>query len=583
MSTCWRWSCSAATSSAATVSSPARTSVRGSPLTIVFESARSFWLNVSRAASTTARKRVEAGLGRLDVERDPGRRRRRGRPAASPTSAPSANRRTVAGWATVERISATTSIASPRRAVDGVVSRSTRTSSTSPEADPPRLDLDAARRRERRLGLAVAGRVVAVGQEHDPLLGVVGEQRRGEPQRGADVGRGRDRRRGDPVDLGELGRQPLDERALAERDDPRHVAVGHLLERLAQEGEGVLAARRCRPSRTGRRRRPSPAGRPAGRAGTRPGRRRAPPAGASGRRARPGAGPSPSAAARRGAARPSAAAPGSAGAARAARRTRCPSGAPVRGVPPEPRAERRAAAGSARRGGRRPTRRTARRGRAGRSGPTARRGRSAGPSAGEPRPLPVPGRRPDAPATDAEGLDGGGRARARSSTRRRRTGRPRSGPGRSGRPAARTAPPSRRRAGPAGAAPVAASVARRRRPDAPDGAGRRARAEVRRDDVDARLVGAGERDRRPRARCPGTSSTTDPSGRVTARPVAPAGIVRLDRRARAGPPRSAPRSRRAARRSGSRAGSGTRPGAAGRSAAARRRGRRSAGRPAMPA
>ena len=39
----------------------------------------------------------------------------------------------------------------------------------------------------------------------------------------------------------ELGRQPLDEGLLAERDDPRDVAVGSLLERLAQERERVLA------------------------------------------------------------------------------------------------------------------------------------------------------------------------------------------------------------------------------------------------------------------------------------------------------------------------------------------------------
>ena len=48
------------------------------------------------------------------------------------TSVPSANRQTVAGWATEERISATASIDSPSRAVEGVVSRSTTTSSASP-------------------------------------------------------------------------------------------------------------------------------------------------------------------------------------------------------------------------------------------------------------------------------------------------------------------------------------------------------------------------------------------------------------------------------------------------------------------
>ena len=47
------------------------------------------------------------------------------------TRARSAYRRRVAGWATLEVISAMTSISSPRRAVDGLVSRSTRTSSRS--------------------------------------------------------------------------------------------------------------------------------------------------------------------------------------------------------------------------------------------------------------------------------------------------------------------------------------------------------------------------------------------------------------------------------------------------------------------
>ena len=132
MSTCWRWLRRAATSSTATESSPASTRVRGSPLTIVFESARSFSLNVSSAASTTARKRTNpasTGLTSSNVIRL--------RPAISSTgfvwtSVPLANSRTVAVWATVERISTTTGTVSPRRAVEGVVSRSMRTSSTSP-------------------------------------------------------------------------------------------------------------------------------------------------------------------------------------------------------------------------------------------------------------------------------------------------------------------------------------------------------------------------------------------------------------------------------------------------------------------
>ena len=69
-STVWCSTLSAATSSFATFSSPARTRTRGSPLTIVSESARLFWLNVSRPASTTARNVWKPGLGRLDEEGD---------------------------------------------------------------------------------------------------------------------------------------------------------------------------------------------------------------------------------------------------------------------------------------------------------------------------------------------------------------------------------------------------------------------------------------------------------------------------------------------------------------------------------
>ncbi len=131
VSTVWRWLSRAATSSAATLSSPASTSVRGAPLTIVFESARSFWLKVSRAASTTARKvwkPASVGVTSKVTRVTPASRST----GCVLTRAPSANRRTVAGCATVERISATASIDSPRFAVDGVVSRSTRTSSIAP-------------------------------------------------------------------------------------------------------------------------------------------------------------------------------------------------------------------------------------------------------------------------------------------------------------------------------------------------------------------------------------------------------------------------------------------------------------------
>ena len=152
----------------------------------------------------------------------------------------STNSRTVAGCATDERISATASTDSPRFASTGrqpldqdLVRRA--------EADQPRLDADVAGRGERRLGLSAAARVVAVRQQDDALLGVVREQRRGQPQGGADVGRRADRRRGEAVDLAEVRRQALDERLLAEGDDAGHVAVGDDVERLAQERQRVLA------------------------------------------------------------------------------------------------------------------------------------------------------------------------------------------------------------------------------------------------------------------------------------------------------------------------------------------------------
>ncbi len=108
--------------------------------------------------------------------------------------------------------------------------------------DPARLDHDTLRRGERRLGLPAAGRVVAVGEQHDPLLRPVWEEGRGQSQGGADVGRRLDRDRRDPVELVHVRRQPLDERLLAERDNPGDVTVRLVGETLAQERDRVLAA-----------------------------------------------------------------------------------------------------------------------------------------------------------------------------------------------------------------------------------------------------------------------------------------------------------------------------------------------------
>ena len=231
---------SAATSSAATLSSPARTSVRGSPLTMVFESARSFSLNVSRAASTTARnvwKPASVGLTSKVI----GGRTRGEIDGLGRGERPVGEQADGRGLGDV------------RPDVDGDrhrLAEARRRRRRQPldehlvdvaETDPAGLDADALRRGERGFGLAAAGRVVAVGEQDDPLLGVVREERGREAEGGADVGGRLDRRGREAVDLGQVGRQALDEGLLAERDDPGDVAIGPLLERLAQEREGVLA------------------------------------------------------------------------------------------------------------------------------------------------------------------------------------------------------------------------------------------------------------------------------------------------------------------------------------------------------
>ena len=68
-------------------------------------------------------------------------------------------------------------------AVVGVVTRSTRTSAAPPSPMTWVSTWIPLGRREGRLGLSGAGRVVAVGQQDDPLLGVVREERGGKPHR----------------------------------------------------------------------------------------------------------------------------------------------------------------------------------------------------------------------------------------------------------------------------------------------------------------------------------------------------------------------------------------------------------------
>ena len=110
------------------------------------------------------------------------------------------------------------------------------------EADQPRFDPDVAGRGQCGLGLPAAGRVIAVGQQDDALLGIVGEERGRQAQGRADVGRRADGRRGQSIDLAQVRRQALHERLLAERDDAGHVPIRDDVEGLAQECQGVLAA-----------------------------------------------------------------------------------------------------------------------------------------------------------------------------------------------------------------------------------------------------------------------------------------------------------------------------------------------------
>ena len=151
----------------------------------------------------------------------------------------------VAGWATVERISAVASISSPSRAVDGVVSRSTRTSSRSPSPTRRVSTWMPRDRGERRLGLAArrscrcrrrcrtirfwasSGKSAAASRSAAPMSVAA--------LTGVDAIRSISR---------QVRRQALDERVLAERDDARE-SLGHHLERVAQEREGILAAGRA--------------------------------------------------------------------------------------------------------------------------------------------------------------------------------------------------------------------------------------------------------------------------------------------------------------------------------------------------
>ena len=83
--------------------------------------------------------------------------------------------------------------------------------------------------------MAVSGRVVAIADEHDAFLRLVGEERGCQAQRATDVGRALDGHRGRCGHLLELVRQPLHERIAAEGDDAGQVAVRLDFDRLAHE------------------------------------------------------------------------------------------------------------------------------------------------------------------------------------------------------------------------------------------------------------------------------------------------------------------------------------------------------------
>ena len=269
---------------------------------IVFESARLFWLKVSRAASTTARKVWKPASRGLDVEGDRVRARDevegvRGDELAVGEEAD----RGRLGDARIDRRDGLDRLAEAGRRRRLEPLHEDLVAGLAP--DDAGLDLDAPGRRQRRLLLAPAGRVVAVRDEDDPLLHLVGEEGGGEAQGSPDVGRRGHRRGPDPIDRPELLGQPLDEGVRPERDDAGDVAVGHRREALPDEGQGALVAvvadrigevddEDCRQAVDRQDELESRPGRRPGRSGAR-----------SGRRSRPAAVPFPSGVSRRDGAR----------------------------------------------------------------------------------------------------------------------------------------------------------------------------------------------------------------------------------------------------------------------------------------
>ena len=205
----------------------------------MFESARLFWLNVSRAASTTIRKVWKPASDELDVEGE-----------------------LVRSFGEVDTLArdllAIRVQAEVRRLGDARRDRGDRLDRlpkarnrwrlqpldqdlvATLEAHDPRLDLDAPRCRQGGLLLPAAGRVVAVGDQDDPLLHLVGEERGCQAEGPADIGRGRHRRRAQPVDLPYLLWQALHEGIATECHDPGRVPGRHVCQAFPEERQGRL-------------------------------------------------------------------------------------------------------------------------------------------------------------------------------------------------------------------------------------------------------------------------------------------------------------------------------------------------------
>ena len=144
------------------------------------------------------------------------------------TVAPSASRRSVAAVSTVDR---TANRQVDRLADPGPVRRVHAVDEhlAVPIAGGQRNVEAGAGRRSREHGLlGGAGRVVAVGEEHEPLLRAGRGDGRRETHRCTDVGRPHDRHRLRRGELGDSRREAVDEGIGAEDDDPGGVALRHL-------------------------------------------------------------------------------------------------------------------------------------------------------------------------------------------------------------------------------------------------------------------------------------------------------------------------------------------------------------------